>query len=83
MSSDYGRSRFPRWPPAYVRFPAIEPGADEDWDCSSIHDPFPLIYNGRIYLYYKGSPGQRRGGENIIRAQGVAIATKSGDQLRA
>ena len=54
--------------------PVIEPGADEDWDCSCIHDPFPLIYNGRIYLYYKGSPGQRRGGENIIRAQGVAIA---------
>ena len=36
-------------------------GADEDWDCSCIHDPFPLIYNGRIYLYYKGSPAS--GGE--------------------
>jgi hypothetical protein len=33
-----------------------------------------LIYKGKIYLYYKGSPGQKRGGDNIIRAQGVAIA---------
>jgi len=54
--------------------PVVEPGADDEWDCACIHDPFPLIYKGRIWLYYKGSPGQKRGGENIIRAQGVAIA---------
>ena len=53
--------------------PVLEPGAFEDWDCACIHDPFPLVYHGKIYLYYKGSPGQRRGGENIIRAWGVAI----------
>jgi len=54
--------------------PVLEPGEQEDWDCSCIHDPFPLVYKGNIYLYYKGSPGKRRGGDNIIRAQGVAIA---------
>jgi len=54
--------------------PVLEPGAPEDWDCACIHDPFQLIYQGKIYLYYKGSPGRRRGGENIIRAWGVAIA---------
>jgi hypothetical protein len=54
--------------------PVVSPGGPDDWDCACIHDPFPLIYKGRIYLYYKGSPGQKRGGDNIIRAQGVAIA---------
>ncbi|MGD8241060.1 MAG: family 43 glycosylhydrolase [Armatimonadota bacterium] len=54
--------------------PVVEPGAPEDWDAACIHDPFPLVYNGKIHLYYKGSPGTKRGGENIIRAQGVAIA---------
>ena len=54
--------------------PVIEPGAAENWDCACVHDPFPLIYKGKIHLYYKGSPGQRRGGDNLIRAQGVAIA---------
>ncbi|MHC4749562.1 MAG: glycoside hydrolase family 117 protein [Planctomycetota bacterium] len=54
--------------------PILEPGSPEDWDCACIHDPFPLVYKGEIYLYYKGSPGKRRGGDNIIRAQGVAIA---------
>ena len=50
------------------------PAGPDDWDCNCIHDPFPLIYKGKIYMYYKGSPGQKRGGANIIRAQGVAIA---------
>jgi len=54
--------------------PVLEPGAPEDWDCACIHDPFLLIYGGKIYLYYKGSPGKRRGGDNVIRAQGVATA---------
>ena len=54
--------------------PIVEPGGPDDWDCNCIHDPFPLIYKGKVYMYYKGSPGQKRGGANIIRAQGVAIA---------
>lgn len=54
--------------------PVVEPGAPGDWDCGCIHDPYPLVYEGRIWLYYKGSPGKKRGGENIIRAWGVAVA---------
>ena len=54
--------------------PIVEPGGPDDWDCACIHDPFPIIYKGKVYLYYKGSPGQKRGGDNLIRAQGVAIA---------
>ena len=43
-------------------------------DSNSIHDPYPLLYRGKIHLYYKGHPtGWREPG--IMRiAQGVAIA---------
>lgn len=62
--------------------PVLEPGGPEDWDCACIHDPFPLVYRGRIYLYYKGSPGAKRGGENLIRAQGVAIGDSPAGPFR-
>lgn len=68
------RSDTPEGPFEAIGRPVVEPGAADDWDCACIHDPFPLVYRGRIWLYYKGSPGQKRGGDNIIRAQGVAIA---------
>ncbi len=53
----------------------IDFGAPEDWDANAIHDPYPLVYNGKIYLYYKGQPLKLDDGkERIIRAQGVATA---------
>ena len=52
----------------------VDFGQKGDWDSNAIHDPNPIIFNGKIHLYYKGSP--QRGGrdDTIIRAQGVAIA---------
>jgi len=52
----------------------IDFGAEGDWDSDAIHDPYPIVYNGKIYIYYKGSP--QKGGRDgtIVRAQGVAIA---------
>ena len=52
----------------------VDFGREGDWDSNAIHDPNPIIFNGKIYLYYKGSP--QRGGRDstIIRAQGLAIA---------
>ena len=58
--------------------PVVERGNPGDWDQGCIHDPYPLVYKGRIWLYYKASPGANRGGRNIIRAQGVAIADDPG-----
>ena len=52
----------------------IDFGAEGDWDSNAIHDPYPLVYNGKIYLYYKGSPGKGGRDGTIVRAQGVAIA---------
>ena len=48
----------------------IPNGAPGEWDQHSIHDPYPLVHNGKIYLYYKsdvdGSPN--------IRMHGLTIA---------
>ncbi|MFY0625793.1 MAG: glycoside hydrolase [Reichenbachiella sp.] len=54
--------------------PVIELGGRDEWDEGAIHDPHPLVYRGKIWLFYKGQP--RKGGENnwLVRAQGVAIA---------
>lgn len=41
------------------------------WDQYSIHDPYPLVYQGKIYLYYKSDFNDK---PNLIRAQGLAIA---------
>lgn len=53
--------------------PIVPIGAEDEWDASAIHDPYPLVYQGKIWLYYKGQP-LVFDDESIIRAQGVAIA---------
>jgi len=52
----------------------IDFGEPGDWDSNAIHDPYPIVFNGKIYLYYKGSPGKGGRDGTLIRAQGVAIA---------
>ncbi len=49
----------------------IPNGGSGDWDQYSIHDPYPLVYKGRIYLYYKSDFD---GEPNLVRMQGLAIA---------
>ena len=48
----------------------VENGPPGTWDQYVIHDPYPLVYRGQIYLYYKGEMG----GSPKVRAQGLAIA---------
>ncbi len=48
----------------------IENGPKGTWDHFVIHDPYSLIYKGKIYVYYKGEMG----GSPKVRAQGLAIA---------
>lgn len=52
----------------------VDFGASEDWDANAIHDPYPLVFNGEIYLYYKGSPGKGGRDGTLVRAQGLATA---------
>ena len=53
--------------------PVVPQGAPGEWDSCAIHDPYPLVYKGKVWLYYKGSPVDKSPG-NLLRAQGVAIA---------
>ncbi|OBQ52826.1 family 43 glycosylhydrolase [Tamlana sp. s12] len=49
----------------------VENGAPGTWDQYSIHDPYPLVYKGKIYLYYKAAFGDR---PDYLVANGLAIA---------
>ena len=49
----------------------VENGEPGTWDQYSIHDPYPLIYNGKIYLYYKAAYGDR---PDYLVGNGLAMA---------
>lgn len=50
----------------------IPNGAEGEWDQFSIHDPYPLVYKGKIFLYYKSDFGTEDG--HKVRMQGLATA---------
>ncbi len=52
-----------------VIIPNGEPGS---WDQFSIHDPHPIVFKDKIYLYYK-SDYNKEGG--YIRSHGLAVGT--------
>lgn len=49
----------------------IENGEPGTWDQYSIHDPYPLIYKDKIYIYYKAAFGDR---PDYLLGNGLAIA---------
>ncbi len=49
----------------------IPNGAKGEWDQYSIHDPYPLVYKDKIYLYYKSDFD---GDPRLIRMQGLTVA---------
>ncbi|VGO17779.1 hypothetical protein PDESU_06381 [Pontiella desulfatans] len=53
----------------------IPNGAPGEWDQFSIHDPYPLVHDGKIYLYYKADFDKRPELKpSKVRMQGLAIA---------
>ncbi len=48
----------------------VNNGAEGEWDQYSIHDPHPLVHDGKIYMYYKSDFGEA---PDHIRMQGLAI----------
>ena len=57
------------WTPTHK---IVIPNGDQGtWDQYSIHDPYPLIYKNKIYLYYKSDSGEKG---KLVRMQGLAIA---------
>ncbi|MEM9919043.1 MAG: glycoside hydrolase [Bacteroidota bacterium] len=49
----------------------IPNGTSGAWDQYSIHDPYPLVYKDKIYLYYKSDFD---GDPQLVRMQGLAMA---------
>lgn len=49
----------------------IPNGPEGSWDQYTIHDPYPLVYKGKIYLYYKADAN---GHPHLVRMQGLATA---------
>ena len=53
----------------------IPNGAEGVWDQYSIHDPYPLVHDGKIYVYYKSGFDERPDLKpSKICMQGLAIA---------
>ncbi|WP_233267364.1 family 43 glycosylhydrolase [Paraglaciecola sp. L3A3] len=52
----------------------IPNGAKGDWDQFSIHDPYPLVHDGKIYLYYKSDFSKQDAKRGLVRMHGLAIA---------
>ncbi|WP_158971600.1 glycoside hydrolase [Paraglaciecola sp. L3A3] len=46
-------------------------GAKDEWDQFSIHDPYLLVFAGKIHLYYKAAYGDR---PDYLVGNGLAIA---------
>ncbi|MFD2257587.1 glycoside hydrolase family 117 protein [Luteolibacter algae] len=69
VAASYADSPDGPWTPCNkVIIPNGEPGS---WDQYSIHDPYPLVYKGKIYIYYKAAYGDR---PDYLVGNGVAIA---------
>lgn len=51
----------------------IPNGAPGEWDQYSIHDPYPIVHEGKVYLYYK-SDFAKSDTTKLVRMHGLAIA---------
>ncbi|MEQ9289694.1 MAG: family 43 glycosylhydrolase [Cyclobacteriaceae bacterium] len=51
----------------------IPNGASGEWDQHSIHDPYPLVHDGKVYLYYKSDFGRNETAKNV-RMHGLAVS---------
>ncbi|MBD0404335.1 family 43 glycosylhydrolase [Flammeovirga sp. EKP202] len=49
-------------------------GESNEWDWRVIHDPMPLVHDGKIYLYYKSGMDQRDANRKHWDCWGLAIA---------
>ena len=55
--------------------PIIPFGKKGEWDQDAIHDPQPIVYRGKIYLYYKSAYNKwAETRDKYAVAQGLAIA---------
>jgi hypothetical protein len=69
VAASYADSPDDPWTPANKII--IPNGAEGQWDQYAIHDPYPLVHEGKIYLYYKSVFNRPHG---VWIAAGLAIA---------
>lgn len=69
VTASYSDSPNGPWTPSNEEI--IPNGAKGEWDQYAIHDPYPLVHNGKIYLYYKSAFNRP---ENLWIAAGLAIS---------
>ena len=60
----------PDGPWHHVNKVIIPNGPEGSWDQYSIHDPHPIVYKGKIYLYFKSDYTSKDG---TLRSHGLAI----------
>jgi hypothetical protein len=59
VSASYADSPDGPWTPSNKII--IPNGTGGEWDQYAIHDPYPLVHDGKIYLYYKSSFNRPQG----------------------
>lgn len=69
VAASYADSPDGPWTPANKVI--ISNGEAGTWDQFSIHDPYPLVYKDKIYVYYKAAFGDR---PDYLVGNGLAIA---------
>ncbi|GIZ09656.1 family 43 glycosylhydrolase [Flavobacterium sp. UMI-01] len=69
VAASYADSPDGPWTPANKVI--VENGPAGTWDQFSIHDPYPLVYKGKIYLYFKAAYGDR---PDYLVGNGLAMA---------
>ncbi len=60
----------PDGPWHYHKGEVITRGAEGEWNQFAIHDPYPLVHNGQIYIYYKSAFNRP---DRLWVGQGLAI----------
>lgn len=53
VTASYADSPDGPWTPTHEII--VENGPEGSWDQYAIHDPYPLVHDGKIYLYYKSA----------------------------
>ncbi|MFI3247518.1 MAG: family 43 glycosylhydrolase [Rikenellaceae bacterium] len=61
----------PDGPWTFINQAVIPNGPEGTWDQYSIHDPLPIVFKDKIYLYYKSD---YNGQPDLVRSQGLAVA---------
>lgn len=64
----------PTGPWIKVESAVLTKGEKGQWDSGSVFDPYPIVYKGKIWMYYGGSDFSKGDDWNTVRMQGVAIA---------